>query len=109
MNTYIEYLIIAAIVVYIVDLSGFTESWKGAITRLFGGRECKRIKPFDCSLCMTWWTLLLISHLQGTICPAMCAYIAGLSFVADLIGQVLHITKELIKMALRHLYKLTQI
>ena len=109
MNTYIEYLAIATIVVYIVDLSGFTESWKGWLTRLFKGKEAKSIKPFDCSLCMTWWTLLLVSLLQGTFTPAMCAYIAGLSFVADLIGQTLQIVKELLKMVLRYLYKLTQL
>ena len=52
MNKCIEYLLITAIVVYIVDLSGFTQSWKQAISAKFGGK-CRIGKPFDCSLCMT--------------------------------------------------------
>ena len=38
MNKCIEYLLITAIVVYIVDLSGFTQSWKQAISSKFGGK-----------------------------------------------------------------------
>lgn len=108
MNAYIEYLLITCLIVYIVDLSGFTQSWKGWVSHLLGGR-CKIGKPFDCSLCMTWWVCLILAHLQGCISIPMCAYIAALSFCADIIGQGLNIVKEFIKMALRYLYKLTQI
>ena len=44
MNKCIEYLLITAIVVYIVDLSGFTQSWKQAISAKFGGK-CRIGKP----------------------------------------------------------------
>ena len=108
MNKCIEYLLITAIVVYIVDLSGFTQSWKQAISAKFGGK-CRIGKPFDCSLCMTWWVCNIIALISGEWSLFLCAYIAGLSFMADIIGQSLNIIKELVKMALRHLYNITQL
>ena len=108
MNKCIEYLLITAIVVYIVDLSGFTQSWKQAISAKFGGK-CRIGKPFDCSLCMTWWVCNIIALISGERSLSLCAYIAGLSFMADIIGQSLNIIKELVKMALRHLYNITQL
>lgn len=108
MNNCIEYLLITAIVVYIVDLSGFTQSWKQAISAKFGGK-CRIGKPFDCSLCMTWWVCNIIALISGEWSLCLCAYIAGLSFMADIIGQSLNIIKELVKMALRHLYNITQL
>ena len=53
MKIYIDLLLIAAITIYIVDLSGFTESWRTALTRLIKAKELRPIRPFDCSLCMT--------------------------------------------------------
>lgn len=108
MNNCIEYLLVTAIVVYIVDLSGFTQSWKQAISAKFGGK-CRIGKPFDCSLCMTWWVCNIIALISGEWSLSLCAYIAGLSFMADIIGQSLNIFKELVKMALRHLYNITQL
>lgn len=108
MNAYIRYLLIAAIVVYIVDLSGFTQSWKGYISSKFGGR-CKIGKPFDCSLCMTWWVCLILAHCLGDVSLPIVAYIAALSLFADVLGQIIMIFKEAVKMALRHLYNLTQL
>lgn len=104
---FIEYLLIAAIVVYIVDLSGFTQSWKGLISAKFGGR-CKVGKPFDCSLCMTWWVCLTIAICRGEFTLPIVAYIAALSLFADVLGQIIMIIKEAVKMVLRHLYNLTQ-
>ena len=42
-----ELLLITALVVYIVDLSGFTESWKQFLFRHFK-TNTKSMKPFDC-------------------------------------------------------------
>ena len=66
--TYINIIIIGAIYVFILDISGawseITSMISGWIT---GGKIVKpiNIKPFSCSLCMTFWTSLIylaISH-----------------------------------------------
>ena len=54
MGIYIELLLLAAITTYIVDLSGFTQSWRSALARRLRAKELKPMKPLDCGQCMTW-------------------------------------------------------
>ena len=87
MNIYIELLLIAVITIYIVDLSGFTESWRSALTRLIKAKELRPIRPFDCSLCMTWWVCIIYAICSGLLSLPVLAYIAALSFLSIPIGQ----------------------
>lgn len=61
MTIYAQLPIVAAIVVYIVDVSGFTQSWRDALARKLKVRELRPLKPFDCGQCMTWWACLIYS------------------------------------------------
>ena len=57
-----EILLIAAIVVFVVDLSGFTESWRRPLSDWLHrktGYMIKHFPPFDCSLCLTLWAGLI--------------------------------------------------
>lgn len=65
MSIYIQQLILAFVTVYVVDISGFTDSWRGALRRLLKVRELRPLKPFDCSLCMVWWVCLLYPVFAG--------------------------------------------
>ena len=94
MKTYIDLLLIAAITIYIVDLSGFTESWRSALTRLLKARDLKPIKPFDCGQCMTWWVGIIYSLCVGEFSIPILAYIAALSFLSLPIGQIMIFIKE---------------
>lgn len=61
MNTYLQLLLVAAVVLYIVDLSGFTDSWRDALSRALGIKAPNRLRalpPFDCGACLTWWASL---------------------------------------------------
>ena len=93
MNKCIEYLLITAIVVYIVDLSGFTQSWKQAISAKFGGK-CRIGKPFDCSLCMTWWVCLIYPICTGDISLGTIAFAALLSHLSNPIGELMIFIRE---------------
>lgn len=95
MNIYIQLLLVTVIVVYIVDLSGFTQSWKDYIGRLLHGK-IGRVRPFDCSLCMTWWTCILYAWLSGELSLLILAYIAALSLLSIPVGQILMLIKETI-------------
>ena len=61
MKLIIELLLIAVVAVVVIDMSGFVPSVKTAVARILTkhGRptaaENVRLKPFDCSLCMTFW------------------------------------------------------
>ena len=94
MKTYIDLLLIAAITIYIVDLSGFTESWRSALTRLLKAKELKPIRPFDCSLCMTWWVGIIYAIATGSFSLPVLAYIALLAFLSIPIGQLFIFIRE---------------
>ena len=77
----LELFMIAAVCVFIVDVSGWTESWKGALARWTHATSAAgRLRPFDCSLCCTWWGGLLWCIFTGQFslsAVALCALAAA--------------------------------
>ena len=55
-NIYTDLLLLAAITVYVVDVSGFTDSWRTLVARWLKVQKLRDLPPFDCGKCMTWWT-----------------------------------------------------
>ena len=98
---YLNLLLIAVIVVFVVDLSGFTDAWKNALARLFNAKTVKPLRPFDCSLCLTWWTCLIYALVTGAVSIPVIAYIALLSYLSLPLGQVLIFIREAIAWAIR--------
>lgn len=94
MTIYIDLLLLAVITIYIVDLSGFTDAWRGTLTRWLKAKELKPIRPFDCSLCMTWWVGIIYSLCVGQFSIPVLAYIAALAFLSIPIGQVCIFIRE---------------
>ena len=79
-------LLIEVIVCFIVDCSGFIISLKSLILKMLHLPKSRpqdlTLKPFDCSLCMTWWTgliYLLVTHSFSIISLAMLSMLALLS------------------------------
>ena len=85
---------VAVITIYIVDLSGFTQSWRGLLARILHIKEMRSIKPFDCGLCMTWWVCLIYALAIGQLNLYTIAWSALLSFLSVPIGQSLIFIKE---------------
>ena len=83
MSIYIQLPLVAAIVVFIVDLSGFTDSWRGALQRWLKVKALGPVKPFDCSLCMTWWTTLAYALITGNFSLPVVAYCAALAALSN--------------------------
>ena len=94
MKTYIDLLLIAAVTIYIVDLSGFTQSWRSALAKLLKARDLKPMKPFDCGQCMTWWVCIIYALSTGSFSLPVLAYIAMLSFLSLPIGQLCIFIRE---------------
>ena len=59
----LKLLCIQLICVLIIDISGFIDSVKWGVSKWLTKGKIQttdyRIKPFDCSLCMTWWSCLI--------------------------------------------------
>ena len=93
---FIDLLLVAAVTIYIVDLSGFTDAWRSALARRMRIPESnlRPIKPFDCSLCMTWWVCLIYGSVNWGFTLALVAYSALLSFLSLPMGQAMLFIRE---------------
>lgn len=93
MKTIIDITLIALITIYIVDLSGFTDTWLEFLSA-YKGKRITELKPFSCSLCMVWWVCLVSLLIMAKLSLPMVAYIALLSFLSAPIGQFLVFLRE---------------
>lgn len=103
MSIYTQLLLLACIVVYIVDLSGFTDTWLRALSRLtarHGYPPVRSLRPFSCSLCMVWWTGLALALLEGELTLPVLAAIAALSFLSITLSQLFIFIRETITNAI---------
>lgn len=89
MSIYTQQAILAAVVVFIVDLSGFTDSWRDALARALHIRNLRPLKPFDCSLCMTWWTCLIYPLCTGDFSLLTLANAAALALLSQPLSAVM--------------------
>ena len=93
MKAIIDIILVALVTIYIVDLSGFTETWLNILSN-YRGRKITGLKPFSCSLCMVWWVCMIFSLVTGECSIPMVAFIALLSFLSVPLGQLLMLIRE---------------
>jgi len=97
MTTFLNLLLITTIVCFIVDLSGFVNSIKRLFLRkmkINADPSTLNWKPFDCSLCMSWWLglIYLIIFNQFTLLNLMI--VSLLSFFSSNISGFLLLIKD---------------
>ena len=104
MSIYFELLLVTAIVVYIVALSGWTQTWLGWLSKLCKG-PVRQLRPFSCAQCMTWcclgWLLL-----KDSFTLPLVAYSAGLAFFSITVENVLIFLREGLLFLLRKMNEL---
>lgn len=84
----IDIVLVALVTVYIVDVSGFTESWRGWLAGVLGVKRLRPLPPFDCGKCATWWACVIYAAVSGRFCletVALSALMSLLSFPAGLL------------------------
>lgn len=97
MNIYSDLLLVAVIVVYVVALSGFTQTWLGWLSKFtarYGYGPVHQLRPFSCAQCMTWWCCLLWAAIRGELSLPVVAYSAGLAFFSITLENVLIFIRE---------------
>ena len=103
----IDILLIAVICVVIIDLSGFTDSWKSGLKRLLTkGRMSDpnySLKPFDCSFCITWWTGLIYLLVIHSVSLWMLAYLLCICVMTPVIRDILVLVRETLLKIIRYL------
>lgn len=97
---YLNLLLIALVSVLIIDISGFIESLKLLISKLLTKSQLQstqyRIKPFDCSFCMTFWVGLIYTIVTGEFNLVTLAAILLIAFMTEPIKQLLILVKDLL-------------
>lgn len=91
---FLDIFMVALITIYIVDLSGFTESWRAGLAGLLKIKNLKSLKPFDCGQCMTWWICNIYAVIMHNWDLNKVAFIALLAFLSYPIGQILIFIRE---------------
>ena len=93
MKAIIDIILVALVTIYIVDLSGFTETLLKVISA-YKGRKITELKPFSCSLCMVWWVCLIYAAIVGNLTIPVVALIALISLLSVPFGQLLMLIRE---------------
>lgn len=103
---YGELALVSALAVYIVDLSGFTDSWRGAVARWMGvsSSALRPLPPLDCGQCMSWWSCIVYSVCVGEFSLCALAWSALLAFLSPVTGQLLLLVRETLLWAARRLF-----
>lgn len=126
---YLKLFLLTIPIVYIIDLSGFIDSVKRfyhefiiyiKVACLSAGKEIwiinllfdrlpnnwrdVRIKPFDCSLCMTFWLLTGLSFFNGELTEYTFCFITMLSYMSNIITQALETIKDFFGVCIDRIY-----
>lgn len=98
---YLEMLLITLIVVFIVDVSGFIQHVHPLVNLVLQRHpDAGPMRPFACSLCMTFWAGLAYVFFTGfslTHLAFVCLCAFGARFAAELIFLIRDLLDKLIE------------
>ena len=92
---YLNITLLAVVVVFVVDISGIVETLKEGIGKLLK-IKVGRLRPFDCALCMVWWSCLIYALCVGAFSIPMIAYISLLALLSLRIADTLRLISDII-------------
>lgn len=108
----IDLILIQLIIVYIIDLSGVIDSIKLFISKHLTKNKIVTtnfsLKPFDCSLCSTWWIGLIYLIICHSFTIPYIALVALLSFLTPISSNILLLMKDLIGFEINKIYEWLQ-
>lgn len=87
-------ILAALVAVYIVDVSGFTRSWREGLARLLKVQRLRPLPPFDCGTCMAFWAVVVYSLCAGSFSLASVAVACVCSLFAMPAGQFMTMVRE---------------
>jgi len=102
---YVRLFLLALIVVFIVDVSGVMAIVKHNLSRWLMA-PVKRLKPFDCSLCMVFWSGIAYLLAARAMSMATVAYVCILALLASEIAEALRLLRDIIGLGLRKVFNL---
>ena len=94
MTTPATLALVAAVTVYVVDVSGFTDSWRSLLARLLHVKTLRPLPPFDCGKCATFWACIFTAAILGDLTVLSVAYACVASLLSLPFGQLLLFIRE---------------
>lgn len=107
MSIYEQIVWATIVIVFVVDLSGFTQSWKAWLEKRTHYR-IGSVKPFDCSLCLSWWIGLLLVYIAGFDLRTL-AFVCLCSLLTKPLRLIVQLALDLLGGLVELIYKLTKI
>lgn len=96
---YVNLIALSAVIAYITEVSGIIDSLKWSLSKWLGV-TVSRLKPFDCSLCMTWWCGLIYIICVGECSVIKIAFVALLSALAHNIAEGIMLISDSISLGI---------
>ena len=94
MNDYIVITLAALTAVYVVDVSGFTQSWRSLLARWLQVKSLRPLPPFDCGKCASFWTAVITAACLNHLTVDTVAFAALLSLLSLPAGQMMLFIRE---------------
>lgn len=91
---YLKLFLVAMVTIYVVDVSGFTASWRSLLARALKVSALRPLPPFDCGKCMTLWVCLIYAICAGQFTLWTVAFTAMLSLLSIPLGQLMIFIRE---------------
>ena len=106
----INLLLINLIISYIIDISGVVDNIKSTIKKVLTKGKMSdpnySLKPFDCSLCMTFWISLMYVYLVGQFDIYGLFLACANSYVVQFSKDLYLLIKDIFTKVLDLIYKL---
>lgn len=104
---YIELLITACLICFIIDISGFIDELEHMLQRITGVPLLRIPKPFSCSLCSTWWAGLIYLLVVGAFTIINIGFVALLAMLTPVITDLLTYIRDVISNVINTIAKYT--
>ena len=102
----IDLLLLTTILVFVIDLSGFTTSIQTILKKWLKTNKDIVIKPFMCSLCMTFWSGIIYAMVMHSLTIPILAYITLLAFMTPVIKDMLKLIQDFIIAVINGIYNI---
>lgn len=110
MNVICDLILMAVVVVFIVDISGAVDSLKSGLKWILTKGKMSSsdytLKPFDCSLCMTFWVGMFYLLVTANFTLPYVVCVCLLSAFAGLIKSSILLVEDIITTIIQLIYKL---
>ena len=102
---YLKLFELTVIVVIVVDISGFIDSIKNLVGKVLGINNVK-LKPFECSLCMTFWVSMAYLIYANELSITTLMFSLLISVMTPVIQDLIYLIRDILGFILLKISKL---